>query len=86
MTIEEFLKPLPADSIVNWQEYDHDDYDDVDGTMDNELSGEETLEDFLNDEDYGYRMKDLQLYEVTSIEVVPSKYGRYVINIVRNLY
>lgn len=86
MTIGEFLKPLPSDSIVEWEEWDYDGYDDQEGKLDDELSGEETLEEFLNDEDYGYRMKDLQLYEVSSIEIIPSRLGRNKIKILRQLY
>lgn len=86
MTIGEFLKTLPLDSIVVWEEYDHDGYDDEEGTMDDELTGEDTLENFLNDEDYGYRMKDLELYEVSNIEIIPSCTGRCTINIRRDLY
>ena len=86
MTIGEFLKSLPYESIVEWEEYDHDGYDDVEGTLDDELSGSGTLEDFLNDEDYGYRMKDLELSDVTRIEIIPRVYGRHTIKIQRDLF
>lgn len=86
MTLGEFLKPLNPKSIVEWEEYDHDGYDDVDGTLDDELSGEMSLEQFLADDSYGYRTRDLELKDVTSIDITPYENGLCTIKIMRNLF
>lgn len=64
MTIGELIGALPKKSIVDWEENDE------------EIDTEEYLEDFMEDNGYAYRTRDLEIKdrpgESLKIEIVPT--------------